>query len=551
MPEGPEQRFAQIHSLLLNTPVDRVRLSAEVVSLQREFQTILASTQEYSDTLRQLEEKLKKLSAPPLVHAVFIAPSQTTPDACIVAVGGQRMELGLALSGDAPVTPQNLHAGDEVLVTRDSNVIVAVVGPGRRGDAAEVRDVLEDLDTGRKDRALVRCSGSENTVVELSARLQELTAAADGEQPALKAGDKVLVDLGAKIAFEKLPSHETGELELEKDPKARYEDIAGLDHHIAVIKDVIETPYLHRERFVRYGLKRPHGILLHGPPGCGKTMIGAAAANGLRESIHAQLDMWIQKLQEARTLPGSAAADLLVDAPKELGIDPSHPGPSIERLRSAKRQVHSYFLNVKGPELLSKWVGEAESRVRQIFVEAKRKASYTCPVIVFFDEIESMFQRRGSGVSSDMEKTMVPQMLAELDGVEALENVIVIGASNRHELLDPGLLRPGRLDIKIKIDRPDRYAAAAIFRIHLWPRDNPAGVPLSSEGHVEQSCAAFDEAVAQVLDSIGRHGGLLALTGANTAPELVPLSRILTPAAIVAISLRLRDSAIAGAPNRS
>jgi len=541
MPDDPEQRFKRIQTLLLREPINRVQVSAEITVLHREFLDTLERAAKHDADIHLLEEKLKKVSEPPLIHSVLIGASQLGNGTFVVSVNGKRLDVGLAPSSDAPLQVEDLRPGDEVLVTRDSNVIVGRLGPERRGEAAEVREVLADPLSGKPDRLLVRHSGSDGIVVELSDSLKKLADLPLENKEKLKAGDRVTIDSSSRIAFEKLPSHETGSLELEEDPKARYEDVAGLEPQIQLIRDVIEMPYLERDRFRRYGLKRPHGVLLYGPPGCGKTMIAAAAANGLRQSIAAQLAFWTDRVTECRSKSKHEASQILSGAPPELGIEPSDAEGSLRRLEALRRNVHSYFFNIKGPELLSKWVGEAESRVRQIFAEAKARASYTCPVIVFFDEIESMFQRRGSGVSSDMEKTMVPQILTELDGVVELENVIVIGASNRHELLDPALLRPGRLDMKIKIDRPDRAAAAAIFKVHLRPPGVADGeaLPLSPEALGEETGQAFESEMRAALAKL-QGCGFVMLDGGATPAESIPLERAFTRKQANAVIGKLR-----------
>jgi proteasome-associated ATPase len=219
-----------------------------------------------------------------------------------------------------------------------------------------------------------------------------------------------------------LPRPEVEELILEEVPDVSYEDVGGLDDQIEMITDAVELPFLHRDLFVEHKLPAPKGILLYGPPGCGKTLIAKAVANSLAQKVS--------------QVTGNKAA-------------------------------RSYFLNIKGPELLNKYVGETERQIRLVFQRAREKAEEGVPVIVFFDEMDSLFRTRGTGISSDMEATIVPQLLAEIDGVETLKNVIVIGASNREDLIDPAILRPGRLDVKIKIERPNETAATQIFSRYL------------------------------------------------------------------------------------
>jgi proteasome-associated ATPase len=238
----------------------------------------------------------------------------------------------------------------------------------------------------------------------------------------LRSGDSLLMDIRTQLLIEKLPKLESESLVLEEVPDITYADVGGLDTQIEAITDAVELPYLHRDLFAQYSLPAPKGILLYGPPGCGKTLIAKAVANSLAK-----------KVAES----------------------------------TGNENVRSYFLNIKGPELLNKYVGETERQIRQVFQRAREKADEGMPVIVFFDEMESLFRTRGTGISSDMESTIVPQLLAEIDGVESLRDVIVIGASNREDLIDPAILRPGRLDVKIKIERPNEEAAAQIFSRYL------------------------------------------------------------------------------------
>jgi proteasome-associated ATPase len=277
--------------------------------------------------------------------------------------------------------------------------------------AGEVVTLKEILDDGR--RAIIVGRADDERVAELADELV-------GEK--LRAGDSILMDPRTGMLLERLPRPEVEELVLEEVPDISYEDVGGLDDQIEAITDAVELPFLHRELFVEHKLPAPKGILLYGPPGCGKTLIAKAVANSLAK-----------KVAES----------------------------------SGDKHARSYFLNIKGPELLNKYVGETERQIRLVFQRAREKSEEGVPVIVFFDEMDSLFRTRGTGISSDMESTIVPQLLAEIDGVEALRNVIVIGASNREDLIDPAILRPGRLDVKIKIERPDERAAAHIFSRYL------------------------------------------------------------------------------------
>jgi len=319
-----------------------------------------------------------------------------------IHTGGRRMRVSVQ-----PGLLDEIQRGQSVVLNEALN-IVAVEGPERTGELATVKELLGD-----GSRATVVGRADESRVVEVSR--QQL----DGP---LRAGDLVLIEPRAGLILERLPRPEFDSLILEEVPDVSYEQVGGLDEQIVQITDAVELPFLHQQLFSEYELPAPKGILLYGPPGCGKTLIAKAVANSLARK----------------------AAEV-----------------------SGTSEAKSYFLNIKGPELLNKYVGETERQIRLVFQRAREKSEAGWPVIVFFDEMESLFRTRGSGISSDIESTIVPQLLAEIDGVEELRNVIVIGASNREDLIDPAILRPGRLDVKIKIERPNEDAAAAIFARYL------------------------------------------------------------------------------------
>jgi proteasome-associated ATPase len=381
-----------------------------------------ARNEKLTETLKEaraqlvaLREEVDRLAQPPSGYGVFLArfPDETVD----VFTSGRRMRVAVSPA----VESETLQAGQTVRL----NEALTVVEAGdfeRIGEVCGLREVLSEPTVELAGRALVVGHADEERVVWLAA---PLTLPPD--DPAfvpLKPGDSLLVDTKAGYAYERVPKAEVEDLVLEEVPDVAYEDIGGLFRQIEQIRDAVELPFLHAELFKEYELRPPKGVLLYGPPGCGKTLIAKAVANSLAKKV----------------------AAVRGDNPED---------------------GRAFFLNIKGPELLNKFVGETERHIRLIFQRAREKASAGTPVIVFFDEMDSIFRTRGSGVSSDVETTIVPQLLSEIDGVEGLENVIVIGASNREDMIDPAILRPGRLDVKIKIERPDAEAAQDIFSKYL------------------------------------------------------------------------------------
>jgi proteasome-associated ATPase len=359
--------------------------------------------QQARDHITALREEVDKLTQPPSAYGTFLA---TNEDGTVDVFSGGR-KVRVALHPD--IEPSELRRGQEVVLNESLNVVLARVGE----DAGEIVSLKEVMPDGR--RAMVSARADEERVVELADSLKGVH---------LRPGDSLLMESRSQLLVEKLPRPEVEELVLEEVPDVTYADVGGLDAQIEAITDAVELPYLHRSLFTEYRLPAPKGILLYGPPGCGKTLIAKAVANSLAKKV----------------------AEV-----------------------TGNENVRSYFLNIKGPELLNKYVGETERQIRMVFRRAREKAEEGVPVIIFFDEMESLFRTRGTGISSDMESTIVPQLLAEIDGVEAIRDVIVIGASNREDLIDPAILRPGRLDVKIKIERPDQQAAAQIFAQYLRP----------------------------------------------------------------------------------
>jgi proteasome-associated ATPase len=389
----------------------RLAEASERVSQLTERNTKLIDTlREARSQLLALREEVDRLAQPPSGYGVFLRQHEDgTVD---VFTSGRRMRVAVSPAVEGPL----LVRGQSVRL----NEALTVVEAGdfeQTGEVCTLREVLTTDPEGSIQRALVVGHADEERMVWLA---DPLTAAP------LKPGDSLLVDSKAGFAYERVPKAEVEDLVLEEVPDVKYSDIGGLSRQIEQIRDAVELPFLHADLFREYELRPPKGVLLYGPPGCGKTLIAKAVANSLAKQVLA-----------AR------------------GED--------------DRQAKSYFLNIKGPELLNKFVGETERHIRLIFQRAREKASEGTPVIVFFDEMDSIFRTRGSGVSSDVETTIVPQLLSEIDGVEGLENVIVIGASNREDMIDPAILRPGRLDVKIKIERPDAEGAKDIFNKYLTP----------------------------------------------------------------------------------
>jgi proteasome-associated ATPase len=402
------------------SPRDIHQLEARIDSLAARNSKLMETLKEARQQLLALREEVDRLGQPPSGYGVLLA---THDDETIdVFTSGRKMRLTCSPNIDV----KSLKKGQTVRL----NEALTVVEAGHYESVGEISTLREILNDGH--RALVVGHADEERIVWLADPLvaEDLPdghpdALNDDQRPRkLRPGDSLLVDTKAGYAFERIPKAEVEDLVLEEVPDVTYNDIGGLGRQIEQIRDAVELPFLHKELYREYALRPPKGVLLYGPPGCGKTLIAKAVANSLAK-----------KMAEVR------------------GDD--------------AREAKSYFLNIKGPELLNKFVGETERHIRLIFQRAREKASEGTPVIVFFDEMDSIFRTRGTGVSSDVETTVVPQLLSEIDGVEGLENVIVIGASNREDMIDPAILRPGRLDVKIKIERPDAESAQDIFSKYL------------------------------------------------------------------------------------
>ncbi len=410
----------------------RVRqLEAGLLDSKSKLAHAVAQNEKLSYTLREarehianLREEVEKLTRPPSAYGIVVGKNDD--DTVDVLTSGRKMRVHLHPDIDF----ETLERGAEVVLNESLNVVMARQ-PEVSGEVVTMKDMCED-----GIRAIVTTRGDDERVCELADVLRGTR---------LRNGDLLRLESRSNLLVEKLPQPEVEDLLLEEVPDIDYSDIGGLDNQIDQIADAVELPFLHSDLFAEHQLPAPKGILLYGPPGCGKTLIAKAVANSLAKKV------------------AGATGDA---------------------------KGRSYFINVKGPELLNKYVGETERQIRLIFQRAREKSEEGWPVIVFFDEMDSMFRTRGTGISSDMESTIVPQLLAEIDGVEGLRNVIVIGATNREDLIDPAILRPGRLDVKIKIERPNEESARHIFARYLT-----CDLPLSTEAF-----ASPDEDPQAVVD---------------------------------------------------
>ena len=428
-----EEEVSMLRRRLTESPRHLRVLEERLAEAQSRMATLTERNEKLTGTLREardqviaLKEEVDRLAQPPSGYGVFL---QTYEDGTVdVFTGGRKLRVAVSPS----VEIEALRIGQEVMLNEALNVVL-VREFERAGDVVMLKEVLAG-----GDRALVIGHTDEERIVHLADTLMT---------EKLRAGDSLLLEPRSGYVYEKIPKSEVEELVLEEVPDIDYTDIGGLASQIEQIRDAVELPFLHADLFREHELRPPKGILLYGPPGCGKTLIAKAVANSLAKKVTERTG------QEGR----------------------------------------SFFLNIKGPELLNKYVGETERHIRLVFQRAREKASEGAPVIVFFDEMDSLFRTRGSGISSDVENTIVPQLLSEIDGVEGLENVIVIGASNRADMIDPAILRPGRLDVKIKIERPDAEAARDIFSKYLTGK-----LPLHAEDLAEHG-GSPDETVEEMI----------------------------------------------------
>jgi proteasome-associated ATPase len=460
---------------------------ASLTSVTSQNERLAATLREARDQIVALKEEVDRLAQPPSGFGVFLgACEDSTAD---VFTGGRKMRVNVSPNVDL----EGLKPGQEVVLNEALNIVIAQAYE-TVGEVVMLKEVLAD-----GERALVISHADEERIVRLANPLLDSV---------LRAGDSLLLEPRSGYVYERIPKAEVEELILEEVPDIAYTDIGGLGSQIEQIRDAVELPYLHADLFREHKLRPPKGVLLYGPPGCGKTLIAKAVANSLAK-----------KVQEKAAAAGDGSAK--------------------------PAEGKSFFLNIKGPELLNKYVGETERHIRLVFQRAREKASEGMPVIVFFDEMDSIFRTRGSGVSSDVENTIVPQLLSEIDGVEGLENVIVIGASNREDMIDPAILRPGRLDVKIKIERPDAEAARDIFTKYMLPE-----LPLHPDDVKEHGGSATAAVEAMIQRTVERmyseteENRFLEVTYANGDKEVLYFKDFNSGAMIENIVARAKKMAI-------
>jgi proteasome-associated ATPase len=504
-----EEEVAVLRRRLADAPRHVRLLEERLRETEASLAAVTSQNERLADTLREardqivaLKEEVDRLAQPPSGFGVFLqACEDGTAD---VFTSGRKMRVSVSPA----VELEKLRPGQEVVLNEALNVVIAQ-GYETVGEVVMLKELLEG-----GDRALVISHADEERVVRLAEPLINAT---------LRGGDSLLLEPRSGYVYERIPKAEVEELILEEVPDITYSDIGGLGPQIVQIRDAVELPYLHADLFREHLLRPPKGVLLYGPPGCGKTLIAKAVANSLAKQV------------AARTAQQRA----------ERGEEPEAEAPGRAKDGRDGKEGKSFFLNIKGPELLNKYVGETERHIRLVFQRAREKASEGMPVIVFFDEMDSIFRTRGSGVSSDVENTIVPQLLSEIDGVEGLENVIVIGASNREDMIDPAILRPGRLDVKIKIERPDAEAAKDIFSKYVLTE-----LPLHPDDLAEHGAsreATVDAMIQRVVErmySETEENRFLEVTYANGDKEVLYFKDFNSGAMIENIVARAKKMAI-------
>jgi proteasome-associated ATPase len=477
-----EAETVHLRKKLEDTPKDFMVLENKLREANRQLvqafnqnEKLVNALYEAREQITALKEEVDKLCAPPSTYGVYLAANED--NTVTILSQGRKVKVNLHPS----IKADTLKPGQELILNEGLNVIEAAAYEIQ----GEVVILKEQLDA---ERALVTLRADEEKVGIIAEPLRTLR---------LKTGDHLLLDAKSGYLLEKLPKSEVEDLTLEEVPDIGYDSIGGLGDQIEAIKDAVELPYLYADYYKEHKLTPPKGVLLYGPPGCGKTMIAKAVANNLAEKI------------------------------------------------SEKRgeKIKGFFLNIKGPELLNKYVGETERKIREIFIKAKEKAAEDVPVIVFFDEMDALFRTRGTGISSDVETTIVPQLLAEIDGVEGLKNVIVIGASNRQDLIDPAILRPGRLDVKIKIERPDRTNAAEIFAKYLTT-DIPFAESETRGTDVPSAINSMIATTVEAMYALSEENRFLEVTYANGDKEVLYFKDFSSGAMIESVVRRAKKLAL-------
>jgi proteasome-associated ATPase len=479
-----EAEAVHLRKKLEDTPKDFMVLENKLREANRQLvqafnqnEKLVNALYEAREQITALKEEVDKLCAPPSTYGVYL--SENEDGTVNILAQGRKVKVNL----HPAIKVETLKPGQELILNEGLNVVEAA-GYEIQGDVVILKEQLDP------ERAVVTLRADEDKVGIIADPLRALR---------LKTGDHILMDAKSGYLLEKLPKSEVEDLSLEEVPDIGYDDIGGLGTQIETIKDAVELPYLYADYYKEHKLTPPKGVLLYGPPGCGKTMIAKAVANNLAEKI------------------------------------------------SEKRgeKIKGFFLNIKGPELLNKYVGETERKIREIFVKAKEKANEDVPVVVFFDEMDALFRTRGTGISSDVETTIVPQLLAEIDGVEGLKNVIVIGASNRQDLIDPAILRPGRLDVKIKIERPDQGAASDIFHKYLTTE-----IPIAESetrprgGDMQGAIDAMITTTIASMYSLSEENRFLEVTYANGDKEVLYFKDFASGAMIESVVRRAKKLAL-------
>ena len=479
-----EAETVHLRKKLEDTPKDFMVIENKLREANRQLvqafnqnEKLVNALYEAREQITALKEEVDKLCAPPSTYGVYLSAND---DGTVnILAQGRKVKVNLHPS----IKAETIKPGQELVLNEGLNV-VETAGYEIQGEVVILKEQLDP------ERAVVTLRADEDKVGIIADPLRTLR---------LKTGDHLLMDSKSGYLLEKLPKSEVEDLSLEEVPDIGYEQIGGLGTQIETIKDAVELPYLYADYYKEHKLTPPKGVLLYGPPGCGKTMIAKAVANNLAEKI------------------------------------------------SEKRgeKIKGFFLNIKGPELLNKYVGETERKIREIFVKAKEKANEDVPVVVFFDEMDALFRTRGTGISSDVETTIVPQLLAEIDGVEGLKNVIVIGASNRQDLIDPAILRPGRLDVKIKIERPDQAAAGDIFRKYLTTE-----IPIAESEkrqHRGDGATAIEAMIGTAIEamySLSEENRFLEVTYANGDKEVLYFKDFASGAMIESVVRRAKKLAL-------